>query len=92
LFDAGGGGINVSKAISRLEGKSLAVITSGGSTGEMLKKALQEESISFEAIETRSGTRENFVAVDDNTNSQFRFVFLTVTIAEKIKSFQLFKN
>jgi 6-phosphofructokinase 2 len=38
-------------------------------------KALQEESISFEAIETRSGTRENFVAVDDNTNSQFRFVF-----------------
>jgi 6-phosphofructokinase 2 len=33
LFDAGGGGINVSKAISRLEGKSLAVITSGGSTG-----------------------------------------------------------
>jgi 6-phosphofructokinase 2 len=75
LFDAGGGGINVSKAISRLEGKSLAVITSGGSTGEMLKKALQEESISFEAIETRSGTRENFVAVDDNTNSQFRFVF-----------------
>jgi 6-phosphofructokinase 2 len=37
LFDAGGGGINVSKAISRLEGKSLAVITSGGS-GEMLKK------------------------------------------------------
>jgi 6-phosphofructokinase 2 len=34
----------------------------------------QEESISFEAIETRSGTRENFVA-DDNTNSQFRFVF-----------------
>jgi hypothetical protein len=34
----------------------IAVIT-GGSTGEMLKKALQEESI--EAIETRSGTREN---------------------------------
>jgi 6-phosphofructokinase 2 len=81
LFDAGGG-INVSKAISRLEGKSLAVITSGGSTGEMLKKALQEESISFEAIETRSGTRENFVAVDDNTNSQFCFPVTTVTIAE----------
>jgi uroporphyrinogen-III synthase len=42
----------------RLEGKSLAVIT-GGSTGEMLKKALQEESISFEAIETQEvGKRE----------------------------------
>jgi hypothetical protein len=57
----------------------------------MLKKAL-EESISFEAIETRSGTR-NFVAVDDNTNSQFRlFSVTTVTIAEKDKLFQLFKN
>jgi 6-phosphofructokinase 2 len=72
LFDAGGG-INVSKAISRLEGKSLAVITSGGSTGEMLKKLYKKNQ--SEAIETRSGTRENFVAVDDNTNSQFRFVF-----------------
>jgi 6-phosphofructokinase 2 len=87
LFDAGGGGINVSKAISRLEGKSLAIITSGGSTGEMLKDLLKEESISFEAIETRSGTRENFVAVDDNTNSQFRFVFPSppVTSSEKDK-------
>jgi 6-phosphofructokinase 2 len=72
LFDAGGGGINVSKAISRLEGKSLAVITSG-STGEMLKKALQEESISFEAIETKKWDTGNLL--HDNTNSQFRFVF-----------------
>jgi 6-phosphofructokinase 2 len=87
LFDAGGGGINVSKAISRLEGTSLAIMTSGGSTGEMLKKLLQEESVPFEAIETQSWTRENFVAVDDNTNSQFRFVFPAppVTITEKDK-------
>jgi len=75
LFDAGGGGINVSKAISRLGGISLAIVTAGGSTGEMLKGLLVAESISFEAIETQSWTRENFVAVDDNTNSQFRFVF-----------------
>jgi hypothetical protein len=56
------------------------------------KKLLQEESICFEAIETQKWDTENFVAVDD-TNSQFRFVFRhPVTIAEKIKSFQLFKN
>lgn len=87
LFDAGGGGINVSKAISRLEGTSLALMTAGGSTGEMLQKLLREESVPFRAIETESWTRENFVAVDDNTNSQFRFVFPApaVTIAEKDK-------
>jgi 6-phosphofructokinase 2 len=38
-----GGGINVSKAISRLEGKSLCIITSGGSTGEMLKKLYKNQ-------------------------------------------------
>lgn len=86
-FDAGGGGINISKAISRLQGTSLAIMTSGGATGEMLQKLLHEETVPFIAIETQSWTRENFVAVDDNTNSQFRFVFPApaVTIAEKDK-------
>jgi 6-phosphofructokinase 2 len=56
-FDAGGGGINASKAISRLQGTSLAMITSGGSTGEMLQQLLQEESVPFIAIETQSWTR-----------------------------------
>ncbi|WP_413999588.1 1-phosphofructokinase family hexose kinase [Flavobacterium sp. W1B] len=87
MFDAGGGGINVSKAISKLGGTSLAVITSGGATGEMLKGLLKRDSIPFEAIETETWTRENFVAVDDHTNSQYRFVFPApaVTISEKEK-------
>ena len=87
LFDAGGGGINVSKAISRLGGTSVAVFASGGPTGEMLKEILKKESVPFEAIETESWTRENFVAVDDNTNSQYRFGFPApaVTAGEKDK-------
>jgi 6-phosphofructokinase 2 len=90
LFDAGGGGINVSKAISRLE-ENHTVIT-GGSTGEMLKKALQEESISFEAIETRGGHRKISLQLM-TTNSQFRlFSVTTIQSLKKIKSFQLFKN
>lgn len=74
-FDAGGGGINVSKAISRLRGSSLAVFTSGGPVGEMLKDLVKNEAVDFEAIETKTATRENFIAVDDNTNSQYRFGF-----------------
>jgi 6-phosphofructokinase 2 len=59
----------------------------------MLKKALQEESISLKPLKREVG-HGKFRCVDDNTNSQFRFVFPSppVTIAEKIKSFQLFKN
>lgn len=74
-FDAGGGGINVSKAISRLRGSSLAVFTSGGPVGEMLKDLVKKETVAFEAIETKTATRENFIAVDDHTNSQYRFGF-----------------
>jgi 6-phosphofructokinase 2 len=85
LYDAGGGGINVSKAISRLEGTSLAVMASGGPSGEMIKEILNKEWIPFHSIETKNWTRESFVAVDDNTNSQYRFNFpgTAVTNAEK---------
>ena len=56
-YDAGGGGINVSKAISRLGGESLCVFTSGGSAGEKLRELVKKESVVFEAIETESWTR-----------------------------------
>ena len=74
-FDAGGGGINVSKAISRLGGKSLAVFTSGGPMGNMLEELVTKETIEFQAIPIQTWTRESFVAVDENTNSQYRFGF-----------------
>ena len=74
-YDAGGGGINVSKAISRLGGTSLAVFTSGGPMGKMLEGLISKEGIKHKAIEIQSWTRESFVGVDDNTNSQYRFSF-----------------
>ncbi|REG92981.1 1-phosphofructokinase family hexose kinase [Flavobacterium aquicola] len=74
-FDAGGGGINVSKAISRLGGSSFAVFTSGGPLGKILEELVAKESIDFQAIPIQTWTRESFVAVDDHTNSQYRFGF-----------------
>jgi 1-phosphofructokinase family hexose kinase len=82
-FDAGGGGINVSKAISRLDGTSLAVFTSGGPTGKMLEELVAKEGIAYEAVAVESWTRESFVAVDDNTNSQYRFGFTGGKISEE---------
>lgn len=72
-FDAGGGGINVSKAIARLGGNSIAIFPVGGPIGELLKDLLVEENIEFETIISKSWTRENFIAVDTNTNAQYRF-------------------
>lgn len=82
-FDAGGGGINVSKAISRLGGDSLAVFTAGGPTGEMIKELLVKESVAIDPIAVQNWTRESFVAVDDNTNSQYRFGFPGAVISEE---------
>jgi 6-phosphofructokinase 2 len=72
-FDAGGGGINVSKAIARLGGKSLAVFTTGGASGQLLKELVQKENIDYQVVKTNNWTRESFTAVDILTNSQYRF-------------------
>jgi 6-phosphofructokinase 2 len=84
-FDAGGGGINASKAIARLEGESFGVFTSGGPIGSMLEELVHKDAIAFKAVKTTNWTRESFVAVDDNTNSQYRFGFPGAPISEDEK-------
>ncbi len=82
-FDAGGGGINVSKAIARLGGNSLAIFTVGGASGELLQDLVKKEGIDYQAIKTESWTRENFIAVDTLTNAQYRFGMPGPAITEK---------
>ncbi len=72
-FDAGGGGINVSKAIKRLGGKSLAIFTAGGLSGQLLADLVKQEQIDAKIIETEEWTRENFVVAETSTNAQYRF-------------------
>lgn len=74
-YDAGGGGINVSKSIAKLGGSSVCVFTSGGSAGEMLTELIQKVGIETVIIPTRSWTRENFIAFDNVTQAQYRFGF-----------------
>lgn len=90
-FDAGGGGINVSKAIARLNGASLALFTAGGPTGEMIKELLLKEGIEVDPITVQNWTRESFVAVDDNTNSQYRFGFPGAALSDSEKEMILEK-
>lgn len=72
-FDAGGGGINVSRAIGKLGGNSVALYFAGGPTGTHLSNLLKDESIDQEVIQTKSWTRENLSVTDSLNNHQYRF-------------------
>lgn len=72
-FDAGGGGINVSKAIKRLGGESTAIFTTGGPSGQVLRDLVSQEGIDCEVIQTEQWTRENFIVAETSTNAQYRF-------------------
>lgn len=84
-YDAGGGGINVSKAISKLGGNSLCVFTSGGSTGELLEELVSNEGIESLVLKTKNWTRENFIAFDNTTKAQYRFGFPGNELSEEEK-------
>ena len=71
--EPGGGGINVSRALHKLEGNSEAVYLSGGFTGKQFEKLLAEEGISSVALNIQGDTRENFIVVDAKSNLQYRF-------------------
>src|SRR6185437_16629621 len=72
-YEPGGGGINVSRAIKKLGGESVAIYPKGGPTGELLKKLLDAEKITQHCVETVSWNRENFIVVEKRSGRQFRF-------------------
>jgi 6-phosphofructokinase 2 len=80
--EPGGGGINVSKALQKLDCPSVALFPSGGHNGNMLCSLLSELSISFKAIPTAAETRENWVVKETDTNNQYRLTFPGKTVTE----------
>jgi len=73
LYEPGGGGINVSRGLSRLGVPSIAFFTSGGRTGKKLEELLGKEGIEVMAFDVAAETRENFIVVDSSNNEQYRF-------------------
>jgi len=82
-FEAGGGGINVSRVIRRLGDTSRAFYTSGGATGRMLQRMLDEEELDHHPIQIAERTRQNFTALDETANQEFRFVLPGPTLSEE---------
>ena len=93
--EPGGGGINVSKALRKLETSTVALFPAGGHNGNMLCSLLKESGILFHAVDTQVETRENWVVLDEASNDQFRFTFpgrevqeeAMITLIDHIRSF-----
>lgn len=71
--DPGGGGINVARAIRKLGGDAVAFFLSGGPTGELLEKLLEQEGVRHRAIPIREWTRDSLTVSETSTEQQFRF-------------------
>ncbi len=72
-FDPGGGGINVSRALRKLGGHSLALYPMGGPPGVMLKQFLEKEGVSQSPFLIQDWTRENFIVFEKSSELQYRF-------------------
>ncbi|HEY6930915.1 MAG TPA: 1-phosphofructokinase family hexose kinase [Thermoanaerobaculia bacterium] len=82
-FEPGGGGINVSRAIRRLGGESLAIYPAGGPAGTLLYSLLENEGIVQRPVEIEAWTRENVNVNEESTGRQFRFVFPGPALSQK---------
>lgn len=72
--DPGGGGVNVSRVVQRLGGRTLAVYTAGGPVGEAYRRLIEAERIPSLVVPIQGSTRQNFTVDETSTGKQFRFV------------------
>lgn len=73
-IEPGGGGINVSRAISLLGGNSRAFVALGGPTGRQLAEMLKAEPFGVETYVGPGRTRQSLAVMDRTADRQYRFV------------------
>ena len=73
IYEPGGGGINVARAIHKLGGDVLALYLAGGPAGDQLGNMLQNEGIGIDAIQISENTRENLIIADLASRKQYLF-------------------
>lgn len=75
--EPGGGGLNVTRAIAELGGKSTAVFPAGGKTGDLLKFLVGHyctgKFCDQRGVPVMAPTRENVIVTETSTGNQFRF-------------------
>lgn len=72
-YDPGGGGINVTRAINKLGGKSKAFYPAGGQIGNLLEELLKREKIDQVRLIIKESTRLNIHIIEETSDKQYRF-------------------
>ena len=72
--DAGGGGINVARAVRRLGGAAEAIYLAGGPTGDVLDGLVRADDLPRRRVSIAGETRENVSVTERATGAQYRFV------------------
>ncbi|HFZ8996022.1 TPA: 6-phosphofructokinase II [Citrobacter freundii] len=80
VFEPGGGGINVARAIAHLGGSATAIFPAGGATGEHLVSLLADENVPVSTIEAKDWTRQNLHVHVESSGEQYRFVMPGATL------------
>lgn len=73
VYEAGGGGINVSRVLHELGGTSLCMYMAGGPTGSHLNDMLVDFGIPQLVVPIEGWVRENIAITDTKNKEQYRF-------------------
>lgn len=73
VYEPGGGGVNVARAIKKLGGTATAIYLAGGYTGKAFTQLLNKEGIDSIIAEIKENTRENLIVYETSSNQQYRF-------------------
>lgn len=90
VFEPGGGGINVARAIAHLGGEATAIFPAGGATGEHLCTLLRDEKVLIDTVSCQDWTRQNLHVHVENTGEQYRFVMPGAALSSE--EFQLLEE
>lgn len=81
-LDPGGGGVNVSRVVQRLGGKTTALYTRGGYTGEVFRELLEKEEVKQDTVEITGSIRQNIAITETSSGELYRFGFPGPSLSE----------
>lgn len=82
VHDAGGGGINVARVMTRLGGECESLCPTGGPAGHWLEVRMAQDGLRNTAIPIAQETRVSFCVHETETGEEFRFVMPGPALSE----------
>lgn len=73
VFNAGGGGLNVARAVHHLGGRARAIYMAGGPTGDIIGEFLDRAGVEHRRHPIKEWSRENLTVVEEKSRHQYRF-------------------